>query len=234
MIKVASNPRLWIIDDEYQLSAALTSALMRHYEIETFKNPGEVLSLLKQKTSPPDAIVTDLKMPRIDGLEMVRQMRSMNLQIPVILASGCSDKESIASALNLGVRFFLEKPFPLIEIRTLLDRIIEEETQRKALGEKAKRLEMLTQNQNRLVELFDQRQIFTRKVLNQPRVSFHDADLAREIEARPEYSDSIKREILLRAQIQKLSAEGPLEIQEKRIRLERERNKKNGNSDSAT
>ena len=233
MRKIETNPRLWIIDDESEFSAGLTSALMRQYEIETFKNPGEVLFLLKGKSSPPDAIVTDLRMPRIDGLEMVRRLREMNYEIPVVLASGGSERENIAAALNLGVRFFFEKPFPIVELKSLLEQIIAEETQRKALEERATRLEQLIVYQNQLMEVFAQRQISTKKFLTQLQTPY-DADLTNEIESRPEYSDSIKKEILLRAHIQKLSAEGPFELRGKRIQIEQDRTKKNGTANSAT
>ena len=231
MRKVDSNPKLWIIDDESQFSAALTSALLRHYEVESFKNPGEVLFLLKGNTPPPDIIVTDLKMPRIDGLEMVRKLRDLKFRIPVVLTSGGSERENIAAALNLGVRFFFEKPFPIIELKVLLEEIVAEESWRKALDEKVRRLEHLVQSQNELVELFAQRQVSTKKFIKQLPPTY-DADLTNEFESRPEYSDSIKNEILLRAQIQKLSMEGPLELRGKMIHVERERNKKIGKSDS--
>lgn len=233
MRKTEAKPRLWIIDDESDFTSALTSALLRIFEIETFKNPGEALSLLKEGTSSiPDAILTDLRMPRIDGLEMVRRLRELQLKIPVILVSGDSEKEQLAEALNLGVRYFLEKPFPIERLKEILEEVVSEEVFKKALSEKAARLEQLTQSQAALVDLFSQRQASTQQILQQMSPN-NDAELSLQLESRPEYSESIKTEIILRAQIQKLAAESPLEQKGKRIHGEREREKKPGNSNSA-
>lgn len=78
--------------------------------------------LFKFKQHRPDLIITDLKMPYMDGIEMIRQIRALGSNIPVIIISALSDSETILRAVDLGIAKYVVKP---VNLRDLLNAIHE-------------------------------------------------------------------------------------------------------------
>lgn len=64
----------------------------------------------------PDIIVTDIRMPRKNGLEMIREIRNINRKIPVVITSAYGDSEYLLDAINIGVNQFLLKPIDLSKL----------------------------------------------------------------------------------------------------------------------
>lgn len=71
----------------------------------------------------PDIIIADIRMPRMDGIEMLRELRSRNAKTNVILLSAYSDFEYVRSALKLGAVDYLLKPFDLEELKKTISQI---------------------------------------------------------------------------------------------------------------
>src|SRR5690349_5275823 len=107
--------RLMVVDDEAQIVTALTRGLQREgYDVDASRNGLDAVSLAA--SSAPDLIVLDLNLPDIDGIEVLRRIRSWS-SVPVLILSGDGEEERKIAALDEGADDYLEKPFSLGELR---------------------------------------------------------------------------------------------------------------------
>ncbi|MGA1191749.1 MAG: response regulator [Bdellovibrionota bacterium] len=105
-----NKKRLLLIDDEEGVLRALTLMLSAFgYEVFPFSDPIQALRNLSELS--PDWIITDLRMPGIDGFGVIEKRNAEHPEIPVILISGHAQEEEIRKANELGIRAFLPKPF---------------------------------------------------------------------------------------------------------------------------
>jgi two-component system, OmpR family, KDP operon response regulator KdpE len=106
--------RILVVDDEAQLTRVLRTGLKsRGYDVRTA--PDGMVGLEIFKEWEPDLIITDLAMPRIDGLELCRQLRAIS-QIPIIVLSAKGEERTKIEALDLGADDFVTKPFGIDEL----------------------------------------------------------------------------------------------------------------------
>jgi two-component system, OmpR family, KDP operon response regulator KdpE len=109
-----SGGRILIVDDEPQIRRALRTALAGHgYDVEVADSGESALTLLP--TWQPDALVLDLVMPGVDGIEVLRQTRSWS-DVPVIVLSARGEERDKVQALDLGADDYLTKPFGMDEL----------------------------------------------------------------------------------------------------------------------
>jgi len=121
-----SKYSILIVDDEKNIRLTLFHALEDpDLDIDGAINGEEALSKLKEKTF--NMILLDLKLPGMDGLEVLRRVRSLYPDVRVIIISAHGTIESAVEALKLGAVDFIEKPFVPKEIRELVSRVIERE-----------------------------------------------------------------------------------------------------------
>ena len=100
----------YCVDDEEDILELLTEILSpAGIEAVTFTDPEALLK--KTRTNPPDFIITDLKMPQMSGLDLLRSLRSLNVRVPVIIVSGFVTTEALINALESGIFAAIEKPF---------------------------------------------------------------------------------------------------------------------------
>ena len=110
--------RVLIIDDEESMLTILTSLLSKEgYSVQAVSDGRQGLKKL-ESGELPDLVITDIKMPDIDGIEVLREVKSMDPYLPVVIISAHADKQKAIDACNEGAYYFLEKPFPN---RNLLD-----------------------------------------------------------------------------------------------------------------
>jgi DNA-binding NtrC family response regulator len=110
--------RLLIIDDEESLLYTLKTLFTREgYEVETASSGREGLSRL-DPDNLPDLLITDIKMPDINGIDVLRAAKKVDPYLPVVLITAQADKQGAITACNEGAYHFLEKPF---ENRKLLE-----------------------------------------------------------------------------------------------------------------
>jgi DNA-binding NtrC family response regulator len=121
------KPRIILAEDNDDVRHALTDLLTGDgYEVIAVPNALELMNhlgpdvLLKREALPGDAIVTDLRMPLMDGFQLVQSARAHGWHIPVIVISGFADDETRARAKDLGVTAFLEKPLDLQKLQEVL------------------------------------------------------------------------------------------------------------------
>ena len=115
-----------VVDDERPVRESLRRALeLEGYEIELAEGGGEALEKLEGE-SQPDALVLDVLMPGIDGLEVCRRLRREGSQLPVLMLTARAEIENRVAGLDAGADDYLTKPFALEEllarVRALLRR----------------------------------------------------------------------------------------------------------------
>ena len=108
-----------VVDDEQVLAAAMRDYLGRFGYAVKVKGSGEAaLKLIDQE--PPDIVVLDYRLPRMDGLEVLRKIKDSHPEIEVIMLTAHSSVESTVEAMNLGAFDFLNKPVDLEDLRLVV------------------------------------------------------------------------------------------------------------------
>ena len=114
------QPRVIVCEDEKFIRWALAEHLRSAgYLVEEAENGIECLKLVEK--SPPDIILLDLRMPKMDGTATLKKLRSSGCQIPVFILSGFGTPGSTTEASALGAQGFIPKPYHLSEISQLLE-----------------------------------------------------------------------------------------------------------------
>jgi excisionase family DNA binding protein len=104
------RPRVLVVDDEASIRDLLAKTLaLAEYDVDLA--PDGRTALERLRIVPYDLLITDLKMPGVDGLAVIREARRMKADIPVIIITGFSTEASAIEAVNLGVAGYLTKPF---------------------------------------------------------------------------------------------------------------------------
>jgi DNA-binding response OmpR family regulator len=105
-----ARPRVLVVDDEASIRDLLAKTLaLAEYDVDLAPDGRSALERLR--IIPYDLLITDLKMPGVDGLTVIREARRLKADLPVIIITGYSTEASAIDALNLGVSGYLTKPF---------------------------------------------------------------------------------------------------------------------------
>lgn len=118
--------RILVVDDDEQILYVWRGALEGHaeeWQVETAQSGYEALE--KVKTTPFDLIVTDLKMPGMDGCDLTVAIRRLAGNIPVIWITAFPQPGAQAKANALGVTQFLNKPIGVAQIRQLVTQALQ-------------------------------------------------------------------------------------------------------------
>jgi YesN/AraC family two-component response regulator len=97
------------VEDDSAVRKLFTSFIKYHISSPTVANNGED-GLKLYHLINPDIVITDIMMPKMDGLEMVRRIRSTNDSVKVIVMSASSDKELLLDAIDIHIDAYLVKP----------------------------------------------------------------------------------------------------------------------------
>ena len=118
-----SGERILVLDDEADMVENCRRILSRDgYECLTTTDAEEALRLIESER--PDLVLTDLKMPTIDGLEMLARVRELSPQTPVIMLTAFATVESAVAAVKAGAFDYLPKPFTLDQLRVAVERAL--------------------------------------------------------------------------------------------------------------
>jgi DNA-binding NtrC family response regulator len=130
-----SDATLLIVDDEAFLREVL-SARLKNFgaKILTAENGQSALDILKSQ--PVDAVLTDIDMPVMNGLELLARMRELGLMTPVVILTGVGDQANTLTALRLGATDLLDKPFDSEEILEVMSKALKIGVAARALEEK--------------------------------------------------------------------------------------------------
>jgi len=130
--------RILVVDDEPALQASLGRVLRQAgYDVDAAADGRQALSAVGE--SPPDAVVLDVMMPGLDGLEVTRRLRGMGDRTPVLLLTARQEVSDRVAGLDAGADDYLTKPFAVEELlarlRALLRRTGADETADLAFGD---------------------------------------------------------------------------------------------------
>jgi len=112
--------KLLFVEDEEDLLKIISDALEKlEADFLTATNGVEALDILKNNTDI-DAVVTDINMPHMNGLDMIKKMQESGINIPIIVMSAHTETEYISKAKEYGVDEYLLKPFDFIKFIELI------------------------------------------------------------------------------------------------------------------
>ncbi|MCD6307796.1 MAG: response regulator, partial [Candidatus Latescibacteria bacterium] len=102
--------RIIVADDEQSMRETLEIMLEKEgFDVDSAANGIDALRLFEEKGC--DLLITDLKMPDMGGIELIKALYDMGADVPIIVMTAFATKEQAIDALNLGASFFIEKPF---------------------------------------------------------------------------------------------------------------------------
>jgi DNA-binding NtrC family response regulator len=118
------KPRIAVLDDEQRMVDILAMVLRREgYDVHTFTDPDTALEAVRAE--PFDVLITDLKMPGMDGLAMLRRTKATDPELPVILITAHATVQTAITAMRAGAFDYVEKPFDNDELKALTRRALE-------------------------------------------------------------------------------------------------------------
>lgn len=137
LIGGAAISRILVVDDDVRIRSALTRALSGSgTEVRAAENAEAALAVLARFA--PHVVLTDVRMPGMDGVALLELLRRRVPAVDVLVMSAYEDLPTVASAMRAGAADFLVKPLDLHQLRRLLDRLEEDRLQRESqphLGE---------------------------------------------------------------------------------------------------
>jgi DNA-binding NtrC family response regulator len=116
---------LLVVDDDETVRASLRDALTREgVRVSVAADGREAASLMGD--DPADLVLTDVRMPGLGGLELLRLLRARAPGADVVLMTAYDDAITAVAAAQEGARAYLAKPLDLPELRSLIDRLLRE------------------------------------------------------------------------------------------------------------
>ena len=117
--------RILVVDDEPNMLRLLKTILMDKtgYEVFTTNNPLEVSKLLQEASF--DMVVTDLKMPLVDGMDLIDIVKKVDAKLPIIIITAYGTTETAEEAVQKGAYDFITKPFRKETILITIKRALE-------------------------------------------------------------------------------------------------------------
>lgn len=126
--------RILVVDDEPNMLRLLKTILMDRtgYEVATTNNPLEVSKLLQDQSY--DLVVADLKMPLVDGIDLIDIIKKINADLPIIIITAYGTIETAEEAIQKGAYDFITKPFRKETILITIKRALEWRRMQKELA----------------------------------------------------------------------------------------------------
>jgi DNA-binding NtrC family response regulator len=126
--------RILVVDDEPNMLRLLKTILMDRtgYEVATTNNPLEVSKLLQDQSY--DLVVADLKMPLVDGIDLIDIIKKINVDLPIIIITAYGTIETAEEAIQKGAYDFITKPFRKETILITIKRALEWRRMQKELA----------------------------------------------------------------------------------------------------
>ena len=117
------RPRIAILDDERRMADVLAMVLGTTYRVETFYAANDFLAAFQ--ADPHDLLLTDLKMPQMDGLQVLQRARALVPTLPVVLITAHATVQTAVAAMRHGAFDYLQKPVDNHECRRVIARALE-------------------------------------------------------------------------------------------------------------
>jgi two-component system response regulator MprA len=117
MRTIRPEMKILVVDDERAVRESLRRALeLEGYEVDLAEHGEEALERLGRAHADADAVILDVLMPGIDGLEVCRRLRAERNSVPVLMLTARAEVDSRVAGLDAGADDYLPKPFALAEL----------------------------------------------------------------------------------------------------------------------
>ena len=114
-----------VIDDQAMMRDSLEATLTANdHKVFAYGNAQEALTMNKQQSF--DAVLTDLRMPGLDGVSVLRELRRLGIDVPVVLMTAYASVPTAVEAMKLGAFDYIQKPFNAEEIEIVIERALRE------------------------------------------------------------------------------------------------------------
>jgi len=142
-----SKPRILVIDDEESPRESLRFILKDRYDVTLVDSGPNGLEALA-KSEPFDVVLLDMKMPQMDGLEVLTKILQHTPTMPVVMVTAITEAKPAVQAMKLGAADYLQKPFDVDEIRLVVDRILKEKALEREVGRLRTELQAVSKFEN--------------------------------------------------------------------------------------
>ena len=124
MKQTVADERILVVDDEVTCLHVIDKALVKEgYLVKSTSSPKDALKIVREERF--DLLLTDIMMPDINGVELLRIVRGIQPDITIAVITGHAAPDTIISCLREGVQAFITKPFTAQELKTELKRVLE-------------------------------------------------------------------------------------------------------------
>jgi len=111
---------VWVIDDDRSIRWVLEKALKQAgMQVTVFESADEALDLVRENAIPPNAVISDIRMPGSDGLSFLKQLKGIHPDLPILIMTAFSDLDSTVTAFEEGAFEYIAKPF---DVDTVIER----------------------------------------------------------------------------------------------------------------
>src|SRR5262250_490183 len=192
-----SKARVLIVDDEKSMRDLLSITLEKEgYDVETAAGGELAIEMLHRETV--DAVITDLRMPKVDGLQVLRAAKEISPDVAVIVITAVSVEATAVEAMKLGAYDYITKPFKLDEVNLIVRNALERKRLRdenlylRRQLETQHRFENIIGKSARIVEVFDT----IRKIADSPATAMitGESGTGKELVARAIHFNSLRRD----------------------------------------
>ncbi len=122
---MSEKSKILVVDDEDALRTVLSIGLTSEgYNVSTASDGDEAISGLQKETF--DLVVLDIKMPRMNGFEVLKFVKEKHPETKVVMLTGISDLEDAIESKKLGANDFVNKPYDLVDLVTTIEQVLSE------------------------------------------------------------------------------------------------------------
>ncbi len=115
--------RILVVDDDSSLRNMMSIVLKKEgFDVTCVENARVALTTLKDESF--ELIISDIKMPDISGIDLLRKVKSLNPEMPVVMITAYGSTHDAVEAMKLGAENYITKPFNLDELKIIIDKIL--------------------------------------------------------------------------------------------------------------
>ncbi len=122
-----ATPRALVVEDDQAISSLLAFIFQREgYAVEALHDGMQADDRISSTQAPPDVVILDILLPRVDGFALLRKIRQEPAwkDVPVVMISALGDEQNVVRALDLGANDYVPKPFQPEELKARVRRLI--------------------------------------------------------------------------------------------------------------
>jgi len=135
-----NNTKILIVDDEENFLTILSSLMKKQgHKVVTAGDGKKALKLIHMEA--PDVLLSDVKMPGMDGIELLKKAKELDPDLPVVMITGFADIPGAVNMIKLGAHDYLPKPFDNNEVIRVVQRALTERELKRKLKEISNRLQ---------------------------------------------------------------------------------------------